>query len=484
MDINDNVLEFQRIQSRARARARAEAEAEALAAAQAAQAEAEAAADDRVIGMPSWAARELTTEFVEDEQKSPGVDKPFLIITLILLVIGLIMLMSASFSASTYMMGRPLALFRNQVMFAIIGICAMILISRFSVNFFSRWSTVVLLFSVGLLVLVLISGTRINGATRWLGFGSPDSAFSLQFQPSEIAKIAVVLSFAQMSCKFGPKRMRTFKYGVLPFAVITAVIGGLLWMQPHVSALIIIAMIAVVMMFMGGTQLRYFVVPFVAGILVLGLMMVPSLLSSVREGGMQGGVDAIAQEAENSGIDFASLGHWGVRIDTWLNPGANPLGTGFQTNQSLNAVGSGGWLGQGLGQSRQKHLLPEEHNDFIFAIIAEELGFVGAMLILSLFALLIIRGYWLAMHVDNRFGSLLVIGITTLLAIHVFLNVAVAIGMFPPTGIALPLFSYGGTALVMQLAQIGIILSVSREIPVEKHERRGREEYEKVENPI
>ncbi|MCL2366585.1 MAG: putative lipid II flippase FtsW [Oscillospiraceae bacterium] len=483
LNTTDNkILEFQRIRSQARARARVEAEAEAAAVAQAAaQTDATAATESKTEGMPSWTKRELSSEYVDEGRRSPGVDKPFLVITLVLMTIGLIMLLSASFSSSIYMIGEPLWLFRNQAIFAVSGVFIMLLISRISIRVISKWSAHLLVASIIMLVLVLIIGIRINGATRWLGIGGENTAFS--FQPSEIAKLAVILSFAQIICKFGPKRMKTLKYGVMPFAAITAVIIILLWWQPHVSAAIIILATAIVMMFAGGTRIRYFVLPVVAAVVLAGLMIVPTLIGSVRDGGVQGGADAIAQEVENSGFDFSSLGHWGRRIDIWLDPDADPLGGGFQTRQSLNAVGSGGLLGQGLGQSRQKHqYLPEEHNDFIFAIVAEELGFVGAMLILSLFALLVIRGYWLALHAKNRYSSLVVIGITSLMAIQVFFNVAVVTNLIPATGISLPLFSYGGTALWMQLAQIGIILSVSREIPVISQE--SKEDFEGQEHMI
>lgn len=415
-------------------------------------------------GMPSWSERTLKTEFVEELNVSPGVDKPFLLITILLLIIGLIMVLSASFSTARYMMGESLHFFIRQGVFAVSGIAIMLLVSRFSVRTIRGLSIYVLLISIALLVLVLAFGTRINGATRWLAVGR-EGTTGFSFQPSEIAKIAIILAFAQMASNFGRKRMKTFKYGVIPFVAITAVIALLLWRQPHVSAVIIIATTAVVMMFAGGTSIRYFVMGLIAAVLVAALLILPALFTPSRV------EEAVSSETQVTQIDFGAMGHWGRRIDTWLNPDDDPLGAGFQMRQSLNAVGSGGWLGQGLGQSRQKHqYLPEEHNDFIFAIIAEELGFVGAMLILSLFALLVVRGFWLALHAKDRFSALIVIGISSLLAIQVFFNVAVVIGAIPATGIPLPLFSYGGTALWIQLAQMGIVLAVSREIPLIKQE--------------
>jgi len=423
-------------------------------------------------GMPSWSERKLKSEFVEEVRRRPGVDKPFLLITVLLLLIGLIMVLSASFSTARYMTGEPLRFFIRQGVFAISGVAIMLLVSRFSVRTISRWSTHLLLVSIALLVLVLLFGTRINGATRWLAVGG-DGTAGFSFQPSEITKVAVILAYAQMACKFGRARMSTFKHGVVPFAAITAVLAILLWRQPHVSAVIIIGTTSAIMMFAGGTRIRYFIMGAVAAVLLVAILILPSVIVAGGSEDAAGGAD----EAQGTQFAFGSMGHWGRRIDTWLDPDSDPLGAGFQTRQSLNAIGSGGLLGQGLGQSRQKHqYLPEEHNDFIFAIIAEELGFVGAMLILSLFTLLVVRGYWLALHAKDRYSALIVIGITSLFAIQVFFNVAVVTGAIPATGIPLPLFSYGGTALWIQLAQMGIVLAVSREIPLVK------QKYSKEEN--
>jgi cell division protein FtsW len=209
----------------------------------------------------------------------------------------------------------------------------------------------------------------------------------------------------------------------------------LLVLEPHFSASIIIIAIGAVMMFVGGARLYWFV----GGAVVVAA--VGAVLSAF--------------------FPYAS-----TRITTWLNPFENPTGEGWQIIQSLYAVGSGGLMGLGLGQSRQKYLyLPEEHNDFIFSVVCEELGFIGAVLILCLFALLIVRGYWIAMHCRDRYSFLVCTGITTLLAIQVILNVAVCTNLVPCTGISLPFFSYGGTALLIQMAEMGIILSASRDIP-------------------
>jgi len=413
--------------------------------------------DDNLLG---WNERDLSNEYVEAARKSPGIDKPMLVITMVILLIGVIMVLSASFARGYYTSSEPLRLFLRQSTFAVTGIVLMFVTSQIRIKTISRFSMQLLLVSIILLVLVLIIGIKVNGARRWIGFGS-ETGF-LTFQPSEVAKLAIILAFAQMACKIGSEKMKKFKYGVLPFAIVTGIMIILLRMEPHLSAIIIITAVAAVMMFAGGTGIRWFLL--VVGILVA---MVSGLVYfQLRSNIPEFEIGNVTVETIRNNVDFSGLGYEGRRINAWLNPDNDPLRDGFQIRQSLNAVGSGGLLGQGLGQSRQKYLyLPEEHNDYIFAIVCEELGFIGAMLIIMLFVLLIIRGYWLAMNANDKYGSLVVIGITSLLALQVFLNIAVVTNMLPATGISLPFFSYGGTALWIQLIQIGIILSVSREIP-------------------
>jgi len=416
-----------------------------------------------------WEDRDLSNELVEVGKKAPGVDKPMLIITLVILLIGVIMVLSASYARGFYMQSDPLRLFSRQFIFAVTGIFLMFITSRISIRTISRWSMQLLLVSIVLLVLVLFIGIRVNGATRWIGIGGENS--SLTFQPSEIAKLALILAFAQMACKLGKEHMKSFKFGVLPFAIVTLVMIVLLRMEPHLSAIIIVTALAAIMMFAGGTRLRWFLM----ALAILAAMISGFVYFQLRTVVPEVEIREVSMETVRENLDLRSLGYEGRRITAWLNPDADPLRDGFQIRQSLNAVGSGGLLGLGLGQSRQKHLyLPEEHNDYIFAIVCEELGFIGAMLILLLFALLIIRGYWLAMNANDKFSSLITIGITSLLAIQVFLNVAVVINLLPATGISLPFFSYGGTALWIQLVQIGIILAVSREIPLTKEKEKAK----------
>ena len=295
-------------------------------------------------------------------------------------------------------------------------------------GFYKRFSVPLLIAAIVLLLLVPLIGVEANGARRWIGIGS------LTLQPSEIAKIGIILAFAVIICN-NRGRMKSFRYGIAPFAAILLVIVGLLILEPHFSASIIIIAIGGVMMFLGGARLIWFIA---AGIAAGGGITVLLTL-----------------------FPYAS-----TRITTWRDPFSSTSDEGYQIVQSLYSIGSGGLTGLGLGQSRQKYLyLPEEHNDFIFSVVCEELGFIGAVLILVLIALLIIRGYWIAMHAADRYSFLVSAGITTLLAMQVILNVAVVTNLVPCTGISLPFFSYGGTALLIQMAEMGIVLSVSRDMP-------------------
>lgn len=380
-----------------------------------------------------YGSAELRIKETKDKTKRAGMDISFLALVMILLAIGVTMVLSASFARAYFdpggvTKGKATYYFIRQFIFAALGVAAMIICSRLPVGFYKRFSMPVLIAAVILLMLVPIIGTNANGAKRWIGFG----AFTIQ--PSEIAKIGIILAFASMICA-RRGRMKSFRYGILPFAAILIVIVGLLVLEPHFSASIIIVAIGGVMLFLGGARLVWFIAAAVAaggGIAVL-LTMFP----------------------------YAS-----TRITTWRDPFASTSDEGYQIVQSLYSIGSGGLTGLGLGQSRQKYLyLPEEHNDFIFSVVCEELGFIGALLILTLFALLIIRGYWIALHSTDRYSFLVAAGITTLLAIQVILNVAVVTNLVPCTGISLPFFSYGGTALLMQMAEMGIVLSISRDLP-------------------
>ena len=369
-------------------------------------------------------------------------DLQFMLITLLLLTIGVIMVLSASYASAYYDVtnvtgGNPTYYFARQLIFAVTGIGIMYVCSRLPPALYRRFSFWVLGISIVLLMAVLVIGTKSNGARRWIYIAGQS------VQPSEIAKIGVILSFATLICRY-KNLMGTFKYGVVPFVVILAVIVGLLFLEPHLSASIIIITLGAIMMFVGGARLFWFI----GGLIGVGGFFVLAVTV----------------------LEYSS-----ERISAWRDPFSDKGDTGYQIVQSLYAIGSGGAFGLGLGQSRQKYLyLPEEHNDYIFSIVCEELGFIGAALILALFALLVVRGYWIALHARDRYSFLICTGLTSLLAIQVILNVAVCTNLIPCTGISLPFFSYGGSALWLQMAEMGIILSVSRDIPTKRIIKRKR----------
>lgn len=385
-----------------------------------------------VVAAPSVSnAGQLRPERSDVRTKRGGIDLPFFILTLVILTIGVVVVLSASFARSYYTSGEPMKYFISQMIFAVSGVFLMLFVSRFRVATFRKFALPLMAIAIVLLAAVPIIGSEVNGAKRWINLGFTT------FQPSEIAKLAEVLTFAVMICVYKEK-MKIFKYGVLPFGAIVVVVVGLLYLEPHLSASVIIVMIAAIMMFAGGTRIRWFVI----AALIVAVVAI---------------------------ITVTQLEYAADRVSAWLHPELDPSDKGYQIMQSLYAIGSGGLMGLGIGQGRQKYLyLPEEHNDYIFAVVCEELGYIGAILILLLFALLVVRGFWLALHAKDRFGSLIATGLTSLLAIQVFLNVGVVTNLLPSTGISLPFFSSGGTALWIQLIEIGIILSVSRDIPLVK----------------
>ena len=340
-------------------------------------------------------------------------------------------------------------------MFAVIGVVAMFVISKIDYQHFRWMSIFVLGASIVLMALVFVPyfGRSGGGALRWVKIGP------IRFQPSEIAKVGVIMFFAarlsKRNSQLGPPKKwskRTFtgrmaarldRIGLLeliPYGAVLLVVLGIIGLQHHMSAMILVVVAAASVLFASGVSLGWF---------------------------------AIGGTAVGAALWFiiTQTEYMTARIDIWQDPFSDPRGDGFQPIQSQIAIGSGGLLGVGLGNSRQKYLfLPEEHNDYIFSIVCEELGMVGAIIIMALFALLIIRGYWLALHARDRFGTLLIVGITTLTGMQTFFNIGVVTGFLPPTGISLPFFSYGGTALAIQLAEMGMVLSVSRQIAAPKAE--------------
>ena len=367
--------------------------------------------------------------------KDDGIDVVFLLLVLLLLAVGLVMLWSASFAQSQYDTGYTSSFkyLKKQAACALIGLAAMYFLSRVPVSLWEWAAWPLYGVSILLLLAVLAVGESVNGAKRWINIAG------LQFQPSEIAKFTLILLFARLTRHFGPEA-RQFRYGVLGFGC--ALLGILvpLALEKHLSAIMLMGLVAVLMMFVAGTHPKWLLAGAAAAVVFVAVY-----------------------------VTF--LGYAGDRITAWLHPEADPGDTGYQILQSLYAIGSGGLLGRGLGKSVQKYLfLPEPENDFIFSIAVEELGFVGGILILGLFMMFILRGYWIALHARDRFGSLVAVGITTLFAVQVFLNIGVVTKLIPNTGISLPFFSYGGTALVIQLAEVGILLAISRQIPAPKQD--------------
>ena len=355
------------------------------------------------------------------------VDPVFLILVLLLLVIGLTMLYSASYAQSLYDTGYTSSTryLSRQAFCALLGLGAMVVLSRVPADFWHRAAWPVYIVSIVLLLAVLLFGQTVNGAKRWINIAG------IQFQPSEVAKFAIIILFARLTRTYGP-RAREFRYGVLGFG--SALMGILvpLALERHLSAIMLMGMVAVVMMFVAGTDMRWL---------------------------MAGAAGAVVFVV----VYVSLLGYAGDRITAWFHPEQDPGNTGYQILQSLYAIGSGGVFGLGLGKSKQKYLyLPFQYNDYIFAIVCEELGLVGAILIVVLFAALILRGYWIALNARDRFSTVLCAGLVTLMAIQAVLNFGVVTNLLPSTGVALPFFSYGGTALAVNLGEMGIVLGISR----------------------
>ncbi len=366
----------------------------------------------------------------EDRRSRSGasVDVPFLILLLLLLAVGLVMLYSASSAQSMYDTGYTVSTryLQKQALCAAIGLVAMWLFSRLPAAVWMKWAWPLYGISIALLLLVLVAGESVNGARRWINIAG------IQFQPSEIAKFTLIVLFARLTRGFGPDA-RKFRYGVLGFGA--ALLGILvpLALEKHLSAIMLMGMVAVVMMYVAGTHPKWILAG--AGAAVLFVLVYISL-----------------------------MGYAGDRVSAWLHPEQDPSDTGYQILQSLYAIGSGGLFGLGFGKSRQKYLyLPFQYNDYIFAVICEELGLVGALLIIVLFAALIFRGYWIALRARDRFSTVFAAGLVTLIAVQTILNLCVVTNLLPSTGIALPFFSYGGTALAVNLGEMGIVLSISRQ---------------------
>lgn len=364
-------------------------------------------------------------------------DIPFFIIILVLMVIGLVMMFSASYYWGLTKNNDGFYYAKKQIMISGVGIIAMLLISKIDYHVFMKKKIAYGIFfgSLALLAYTSFFGIKRQGARRWIKIG-------IEFQPSEIMKFAIVILFA-LWISMNYKRMKQFKYGILPFFLVLGLVGGLMMCQPHLSGTILICAIGFVMIFVGGAKIRHLLT--IGGVGLAGLGGVVTTL-----------------------ILTGKASYFTKRFQSWLHPFSDTTGHTWQTCQSLIAIGSGGLFGMGFGESRQKFLyLPESQNDFVFAIVCEELGVVGAILVIALFMLFVFRGFYIASKAPDKFGMMVATGLVAQIGIQAMLNIAVVTNTIPNTGISLPFFSYGGTALAMQLAQMGVILNISRQSLVE-----------------
>lgn len=409
--------------------------------------------------MPEEPAREQPRRMRRKRKKKfamfslgSGIDMPLFVLIMVLLAVGLVMLFSASYADSYYREGNSYFYISRQAGFAAFGVAAMFAISLFDYHKFHNLALPIAVVTVALLLMVVVFGRVIKVpaivppegvAVRWIKLGP------VRFQPSEVAKFAVIVLFADLVSRNSGK-MHTFQYGVLPFAGILLLFAALVFLENHMSGTLIILSLGAVLMFVGGTKPRWFLI----GGAVLALFLLAYLTLGGKDESGEGGVYQMG------------------RIEIWMDPfGAleEDNQTAWQTVQSLYAIGSGGLWGVGLGQSRQKYMyLPAPQNDFIFAIVCEELGLIGALVIMILFALLVWRGVYVALHAADRFGTMLGLGLIFQVGIQVVLNICVVTNTIPNTGISLPFFSYGGTALLMLLGEMGILLNISRSAAVEQ----------------
>lgn len=370
----------------------------------------------------------------QTKPKNGKMDITFLSIVLILLTIGLVMLFSASYAYSLEYYDSSYRFISRQALFAVIGVAAMLFVSKIDYHFWRKFAWIIYGVSAVLLIILLILPPMVSGmdVKRWFVVGP------INFQPSEIAKFAIILLFSSLIAG-NYKEMKNFGFIAFLFAILLFT-AGLIVAEPHLSATLLVLAIGVVLMIVGGMAKKFILGGALFGVAGIVVFILSGAISYVKD-----------------------------RLDYWIDPWADATGKGFQTIQSLLAIGSGGILGRGIGQSRQKYLwVPEPHNDFIFSIVCEELGLIGAVVIIIAFCLLIWRGFYIAMHAKDKYGSLLAIGLTFQVGLQAMLNIFVVTNTMPNTGISLPFFSYGGTSLLILLAEMGIVLSVSRGSNIEK----------------
>lgn len=356
-----------------------------------------------------------------------SIDFTLLIVLLILLAIGLTMVLSASSPKSLSDYGTSYHFFVRQLLFALLGLVAMMIISKIDYRFYQAFYKICWIISVILLALVLLIGTEVNDSKRWIYITD-----SLSFQPSEIVKFLMIIFYAGILTN-NRDELGNFWMGLVKHICMVLPIIVLLMIEPHFSASIVILTTCCMMMIMAGCKFWQFVS---CGVTI----GIPTIIALVM-----------------------MEGYRMARVTTFLDPWSDKKGKGWQVIQSLYAIGSGGLFGLGLGESNQKYLyLPEPQNDFIFSVLAEELGFVGCVFVIILFAILIWRAILIAMKAPDMFGSLIAVGVATLIAVQVIINIAVVTSSMPATGMPLPFFSYGGTSLFILLCEIGVLLNISR----------------------
>lgn len=367
------------------------------------------------------------------------VDFTILVVTILLLCLGIIMVLSASAPSSLSESGNSYEYVTKQALAAGVGLVAMFFLSKIDYRIYRKLKWPIYIFMLGLLFMVSISGMSEGGAKRWIRIAG------INFQPSEVAKIGFILVFASYLSDMKEKnRMKNIWYGcIVPLVLLVPIAGIIYGLQNHFSATFIIGAITLVQMFVAGTRITH--------LLIVAICAAPVGLGALKI--LKGG----SNDAEQT-QSFRS-----TRIQTWLDPFSDSKGAGWQIINSLYAIGSGGLFGLGLGNSKQKYLyIPEPHNDFIFAVLAEELGFFGCIFVILLFMIFIWRGIVIAIKAPDNFGTLIAIGIVTMIGLQALINIAVVTGAMPVTGMPLPFFSYGGTAILVNLATVGILLNISR----------------------
>lgn len=376
------------------------------------------------------------------EKEKKNVDFTVVVTLLLLLSLGIIMVLSASSPTALAEDGDSYSYVKRQLIFAALGLAGMYIISKIDYRIYQKMYKPIYVFVVLLLLAVPIIGYDVAGAKRWI-----DVFGITSFQPSEVAKIGLIIFFAAYLVKYKDtlkkwwdKKTYNFPTGLIPtFFWLGIPCAILLFLQTHLSATLVIVAVISIMMIVAGAKLKHFIIIALVGGAAGGTLLY--LLAT-----------------------YADIGTFRIaRLTAFLDPWSDPQVTGWQIIQSLYAIGSGGLFGVGLGNSMQKYLyISEPHNDFIFAVVAEELGFIGCAIILLLFAVLIWRGIMIAINAKDMFGTLLAVGIISLISIQVIINIGVVTSVFPVTGMALPFFSYGGTSLFVLLCTMGILLNISR----------------------